>query len=108
VFERKKKVLGSSKEKQFTHNRQEANGISTSGAFWLWGSRHPISSHPTYSSSSCTKVGHIWQKKGKRKEREGAIYSTHKSREMTDEGIEAPKIFTQVLNLRRISLYCSL
>jgi hypothetical protein len=105
-------VLGSSKEKQFTHNRQEANGISTSGAFWLWGSRHPISSHPTYSSSSCTKVGHIYQKEKKEeeeKEKEGkGLYTRPKKAEMTDEGIEAPKIFTQVLNLRRISLYCSL
>jgi hypothetical protein len=49
------------------------------------------------------------KKEEEEKEKEGkGLYTRPKKAEMTDEGIEAPKIFTQVLNLRRISLYCSL
>ena len=49
------------------------------------------------------------KKEEEEKEKEGkGLYTRPKKAETTDEGIEAPKIFTQVLNLRRISLYCSL
>ena len=91
-----------------THNhKQEANGIYLPDYLWLWGSRHPISSH-IFVLFLHQGRPYLAKKKGKRKEREGAIYSSHKSREMTDEGRETPKIFPQVLNLRRTSLYCSL